>query len=171
VNVPQRDEQAALALATMAFEDGAHRRAQEGGRQMGEVLGEHAAGESCASAASGRANPFPPTRHPPLRTRFERCKQEILSLDWLSEGSVTENHPGTWRWTRKVQAKTVTVALSLPQAEAFLMAIDNHRRLEKLVKEMRTLSQTFLLHSIADPPGRNPTKNIPKRPNLSAIPT
>ena len=47
-----------------------------------------------------------------LRARFERCKQEIGRLDWLSEGSVSENHPGTWRWTRKVRAKTVTVALS-----------------------------------------------------------
>jgi hypothetical protein len=99
-----------------------------------------------------------------LRTRFERCKQEVLALDWLTEGSVTENHPGTWRWTRKVKAKTVTVALSPAQAEAFRQAIDHHRRLEKLIKEMRALSQSFLLQSIAGPPRRAPAKNIPKRP-------
>src|SRR6266581_6331078 len=83
-----------------------------------------------------------------LRARFERCKEKIRGLDWLSEGSVGENHPGTWRWTRKVKAKTVTVALSPAQAAAFRQAIDNHRRLEKLIKEMRALSQTFLLGSI-----------------------
>jgi hypothetical protein len=99
-----------------------------------------------------------------LRARFERCKQELSTLDWLSEGSVGENHPGSWRWTRKVQAKTVTVALSAEQAAAFRQAIDNHRRLEKLVKEMRALSQTFLLGSIAGPSRRTPAKNIPNRP-------
>src|SRR5471032_2293341 len=91
-----------------------------------------------------------------LRARFERCKQELSTLDWLSEGSVSENHPGSWRWTRKVQAKTVTVALSSAQAAAFRQAIANHRRLEKLIKEMRALSQTFLLGSIAGPPRRTP---------------
>ncbi len=93
-----------------------------------------------------------------LRTRFERCKQQILALDWLSEGSVTENHPRTWRWTRKVKAKTVTVALSPNQAEAFRSAIEHHRQLEKLVKEMRALSQSYLLRSIAGPSRRAPRK-------------
>jgi hypothetical protein len=99
-----------------------------------------------------------------LRARFERCQHELSTLDWLSEGSVGENHPGSWRWTRKVKAKTVTVALSPAQAAAFRQAIDNHRRLEKLIKEMRALSQTFLLGSIAGPPHRTSVKNIPKRP-------
>jgi hypothetical protein len=99
-----------------------------------------------------------------LRARFARCQQELSTLDWLTEGSVGENHPGSWRWTRKVKAKTVTVALSAAQAEAFRQAIANHRRLEKLVQEMRALSQTFLLHSIAGPPRRTPVQTVPKRP-------
>ena len=103
-----------------------------------------------------------PTPTDALRASFERCKKEILTLDWVSEGSVSSNHPGTWRWTRKVKAKTVTVALSAAQAEAFQRAIADHRRLEKLIKEMRALSQSFLLENIAGPPRRNSTKNIPK---------
>src|SRR5580698_9200557 len=79
-----------------------------------------------------------------LRARFERCRDELGTLDWLSEGSVSENLAGTWRWTRKVKAKTVTVALSAVQAEACLQAIANHRRLEELIREMRALSQTYL---------------------------
>ncbi len=75
-------------------------------------------------------------------------------MDWLSEGSVSPGHPGTWRWTRKVKARTVTVALSAAQAEAFQQAIANHRRLEKLIREMRALSQTYLLESIPGPPRR-----------------
>jgi len=96
-----------------------------------------------------------------LRARFEHCKEEIRGLDWLSEGSVSENHPGTWRWTRKVKAKTVTVALSGQQAEAFAMAIANHRRLEALIQEMRTLSQQYLLEAIAGPPRRGSRKTVP----------
>jgi hypothetical protein len=98
-----------------------------------------------------------------LRARFARCQEELSTLDWLSEGSVSANHPGSWRWTRKVQGKTVTVALSAAQAAAFRQAIDHHRRLEKLVQEMRALSQTFLLGSIPGPPRRAPSKNVPKR--------
>jgi len=89
-----------------------------------------------------------------LQARFADCKQQLLELDWISEGSVTENHPGTWRWTRKVKAKTVTVALSPQQAEAFRQAIAHHRRMEKLIKEMRSLSQTFLLSTLQGPPRR-----------------
>lgn len=96
-----------------------------------------------------------------MRARFERCKDEIRGLDWLSEGSVSENHPGTWRWTRKVRAKTVTVALSNEQARAFRNAIATHRRLEHLIRTMRALSQKYLLESIAGPPRRPPSKNIP----------
>ena len=97
-----------------------------------------------------------------LRAQFERCKQEIGGLDWLSEGSVSANHPGTWRWTRKVRAKTVTVALSAAQAEAFAKAIANHRRLEALIQEMRALSQQYLLDAIAGPPRRGPRKIVQK---------
>jgi hypothetical protein len=94
-----------------------------------------------------------------LRARFEHCKHEILGLDWLSEGSVGENHPGTWKWTRKVKAKTVTVALSKEQAEAFAKAIANHRKLEKLIREMRALSQEYLLDLIPGPVRRGARDN------------
>jgi hypothetical protein len=90
-----------------------------------------------------------------LRRRFERCRAELATLDWLSEGSVTAGHPGHWRWTRKVQAKTVTVALSPVQADAFRHAIAQHRKLEKLILEMRALSQTYLLECLVGPPRRH----------------
>lgn len=100
-----------------------------------------------------------------LRKRFEACKEAISALDWLSEGSVTESRPGSWRWTRKVKAKTVTVTLRPGQVEAFQAAIANHRRLEQLIKEMRSLSQKYLLESTEGPIRRTP-KNRPK-PSLS----
>jgi uncharacterized membrane protein YfbV (UPF0208 family) len=98
-----------------------------------------------------------------LRARFRQCQQALAALDWLSEGSVTHVPPGSWRWTRKVQAKTVTVALSAPQAAAFQTAIQNHRQLEQLIREMRALSQTYLLHALPGPPRRT-HQALPPRP-------
>jgi hypothetical protein len=90
-----------------------------------------------------------------LRARFQQCQAQLATLDWISEGSVTPNNsPGTWRWTRKVKAKTVTVAISAIQAEAFAKAIAQHRKLEDLIKEMRALSQKMLLHSLPGPTRR-----------------
>jgi hypothetical protein len=95
-----------------------------------------------------------PTRITALRKRFELCKTQILALDWVTQGSLSQSPQGNWRWTRKVKAKTVTVALSDQQAELFRRAIDDHRKLEKLIDQMRALSQQVLLNSVEGPPRR-----------------
>ncbi len=82
-----------------------------------------------------------------LQKRHRVLTQELAGLGWLTDGSVTPNHPGCWRWTRKVKAKTVTVSLSSAQAELFKEAIVNHRRLEVILRELRTISQEVLLNS------------------------
>src|SRR5271166_5435710 len=79
-----------------------------------------------------------------LRKRFERCKTQILALDWVTQGSLSQ----------KVNAKTVTVALSDQQAELFRRAIDDHRELEKLLDQMRAISQQVLLNSVEGPARR-----------------
>src|SRR5271168_2960688 len=81
-----------------------------------------------------------------LRKRFERYKTQILALDWVTQGSLSQSPQGNWRWTRKVKAKTTTVALSDQQAELFRRAIDDHRKLEKLVDQMRAISQQMHLN-------------------------
>ena len=89
-----------------------------------------------------------------LRKRFESCKTQILALDWVTQGSLSQSSQGNWRWTRKVKAKTVTVALSDQQAELFARAIDDHRQLEKLVDQLRAISQQVLLNSVEGPARR-----------------
>ena len=89
-----------------------------------------------------------------LRKRFESCKNQILALDWVTQGSLSQSPQGNWRWTRKVKAKTVTVALSDQQAELFRRAIDDHRKLEKLIDQMRAISQQVLLNSVEGPARR-----------------
>jgi hypothetical protein len=98
-----------------------------------------------------------------IQRRYEQLKKELLGLGWICQGSLMHTPPHAWRWTRKVHAKTVTLALSEPQAELYRQAIANHRRLEQLLSEMRDLSQKVLLGSV---PGvrRRPRKNDPKMP-------
>jgi hypothetical protein len=89
-----------------------------------------------------------------LKKRFEHCKTQILALDWVTQGSLNQSPQGNWRWTRKVKAKTVTVALSDQQADLFRRAINDHRKLEELLDQMRALSQQVLLNSVEGPPRR-----------------
>jgi hypothetical protein len=98
-----------------------------------------------------------------IQRRYERLKKELLGLGWICQGSLMHTPPHAWRWTRKVDAKTVTVALSEPQAALYRQAIANHRRLEQVLSEMRELSQKVLSGSA---PGvrRRPRKIDPKMP-------
>jgi len=75
-----------------------------------------------------------------LERRFHSLQKQLAGLGWLTHGSVTPNHPGNWRWTTKVKAKTVTRALSEEQADLFREAIANHRKLESILHEMRAIS-------------------------------
>jgi hypothetical protein len=86
-------------------------------------------------------------RYRELEHRHRVLMQELAGLSWLTDGSVVPNHPGCWRWTRKVNAKTLAVSLSPAQAELFKAAIANHRRLEEILRELRAISQEVLLNS------------------------
>ena len=95
-----------------------------------------------------------PAKIAKLIGQFERCKAQLLELSWITQGSVFKTPQGTWCWTRKVKAKTVTVALSAQQAEFFKQAVAQHRKLESLLLRMRNISQTFLLQSAPGPTRR-----------------
>jgi hypothetical protein len=99
-----------------------------------------------------------------LALRYTELKAELATLGWLTHGSVTPNHPGYWRWTRKVNARTVAVALSPEQAELFKEAIANHRKLEAIIAEMRAISQEVLLKSAPGTTKKPRTAKNPKPP-------
>jgi hypothetical protein len=94
-----------------------------------------------------------------LQGRYRRLARQLADLDWISQGSVMHEPPGAWRWTRKVKAKTVTVALSARQAELYRRAVAEHRRLENILREMREISQQFLQKSVPGVRKRKPTKH------------
>jgi len=83
-------------------------------------------------------------------------------LEWITHGSVTPNHPGNWKWTTKIKAKTVTLSLSQEQADLLKEAIATNKKLESILKEMRSISQEVLLKSAPGTRKKSSRKIIPK---------
>jgi hypothetical protein len=98
-----------------------------------------------------------------LQQRYRQLQAEVAQLGWIAQGSLMPKAPRAWRLTRKVRGKTITLALSAAQADAFRAAIANHRRLEELLQQMRHLSEIALLGSA---PGvkKRPRPPDPNRP-------
>ncbi len=55
--------------------------------------------------------------------------------------------PSAWRWTRKVRGKTVSLGLSPEKAQKMKQAIANHRALDKIIDEMREITQKLILET------------------------
>ena len=94
-----------------------------------------------------------------LKKDYGRLAARLSKLNFIAQGAITERtimrpdpeHPTTQRaygpyyqWTWKKQGKTVTVNLTAPQAKAFQKAIDEHRKLDAILDEMRALSRQFM---------------------------
>ena len=96
-----------------------------------------------------------------LRQDYERAKEEIRALGHIVPGTIQRRHYSCgkpncrcvtegilhgpyYQWTWKRNAKTVTVNLSASQAKTYQKAIDNHRKLEETLQEMRELSLAIL---------------------------
>jgi len=100
-----------------------------------------------------------------LEVQYERLRQSLARLGYLSQGSVldraTLKTPRTgYQWTRKVARKTITVALSPQQFQALHQAIENRRALQKTLAKMETLSRQILFRTLPDTHRR---KSLPKK--------
>ena len=86
-----------------------------------------------------------------LQAAYRTLDRAVCRRPWLVQGSVNVVAPKspaasvTYTWTRKVRAKTITVALSKEQAVAFRQAIEANRRLEEVLAHLREVSRTVLL--------------------------
>jgi virulence-associated protein VapD len=89
------------------------------------------------------------TRLPPS---YRQLQRQLSRLGYVSQGSVFERAPGQqgsrYIWTRKVRAKTVTVALSQEQYLWLKQAVANQRKLEEIVHQMQTLSRQILFENV-----------------------
>lgn len=98
---------------------------------------------------------------PPAYRQFQK---QLGRIGFVSQGSVFERLPGQqgsrYVWTRKVRAKTVTVALSEEQYHWLKQAVANQRELDRLVHQMQTLSRKTLFENV---PGVRRRKRLGKK--------
>jgi virulence-associated protein VapD len=84
--------------------------------------------------------------------QYRQLQRQLARLGYLSQGSVFARRPGQqgspYVWTRKVKAKTVTVAMSQEQYDWLRQAVANQRKLEKIIRQMQTLSRQVLFETV-----------------------
>jgi cyclopropane fatty-acyl-phospholipid synthase-like methyltransferase len=101
---------------------------------------------------------------PEVQRRYRQLCQRLAQTGWISEGYVQDRGPGAggpcYQWTRKVRAKTISVALSKEQYEWLKTAIANWREMQETIKEMQRLSRQVLFATVPNPPRR---KRLGKR--------
>jgi virulence-associated protein VapD len=96
--------------------------------------------------------------------QYRQLQRQLAQLGYVSQGSVFERGPdqqgSRYVWTRKVKAKTVTVALSQAQYQWLRQAVANQRELEKIVHQMQALSRQTLFETV---PGVIRRKRLSKK--------
>jgi virulence-associated protein VapD len=84
---------------------------------------------------------------------YQQLQRRLGAIGYITQGSVFQRSPGQqgsrYVWTRKVAAKTVTVALSKPQYEWLRRAVANQRKLEGIVRQMQLNSRRILFQTVA----------------------
>ena len=96
---------------------------------------------------------------------YHRLRAQLSQVRWVGIGSLVERgEPGQggprYQWSRREKRKTVTVALSREQFEWMQTAIQNQRKADKLLAQMRKLSLEYLWTHL---PGTTRRKRLSKR--------
>ena len=93
-----------------------------------------------------------------IESEYARLRARLARLGWISQGYVQDRGPGAggpcYQWTRKVKAKTVSVALSREQYEALKQAIENWREIQETLQRMQALSREVIFATLPNPPRR-----------------
>jgi len=96
---------------------------------------------------------------------YQRLRRRLGQIGWIALGSLLErNQPGQggprYQWSRRVGAKTVTVALSAEQFTWLKRAIANQREVWDDLMQMQQLTAEYMLQNLPHPPRR---KRLTKR--------
>jgi hypothetical protein len=109
-----------------------------------------------------------------LQAAYRALLRTVRRGPWLVQGSVNVVAPKspsasvTYTWTRKVRAKTVTVALSRQQSVAFRKAVEANRRIEAALNRLRQVSQAAL---VAEVPGVTKRRlDVPQNAEAKSVP-
>jgi cyclopropane fatty-acyl-phospholipid synthase-like methyltransferase len=92
------------------------------------------------------------------QAQYARLRSRLSQVGWISQGYVQDRGPGAggphYQWTRKLKAKTVSVALSKEQYEWLQEAITNWRAVQSTLREMQQLSRKVLFTTLPHPKRR-----------------
>lgn len=93
-----------------------------------------------------------------IEAEYAQLRTRLAKLGWISQGYAQDRGPGAggpcYQWTRKVKAKTVSVALSREQYEALKQAIENWHQVQEILRHMQTLSRRVIFETLPSPPRR-----------------
>jgi len=89
------------------------------------------------------------------KNQYQRLRQALARIGYISQGSVLDRSTlkprrSGYQWTRKLARKTITVSLSSEQFQSLRQAIENRRRLQKLIGQMEKLSRQILFQTLPD---------------------
>jgi uncharacterized iron-regulated protein len=92
---------------------------------------------------------------PNLKKRYAQLVDQLSRIGLVLPGTIAErriigqaskkqidrkNYGPYYQWTRKVNGKTITANLSKAQVDLFQKAVDNNRKFEQILSEMRQIS-------------------------------
>jgi cyclopropane fatty-acyl-phospholipid synthase-like methyltransferase len=93
-----------------------------------------------------------------IESEFARLRARLAKMGYISNGYVQNRGPGAggpcYQWTRKVKAKTVSVALSREQYSVLKQAIENWREAQEILQRMQALSREVIFDTLPNPPRR-----------------
>lgn len=94
-----------------------------------------------------------------LPAGYVRLRKQLSKVGWIALGSLVErSKPGQggprYQWSRRVGAKTVTVALSAEQFDWLQSAIANQREVWDILMQLQQLTAQHVLQNLPNPPRR-----------------
>jgi len=95
-----------------------------------------------------------------LEKQYTALRLQLAAIGYVSHGSVYRRPAGQsgarFIWSSKVKNKTVSLALSEAQADWLELAIEEHRKLKKIVADMHRLSRQIMRLRFKDTKRRKP---------------
>jgi hypothetical protein len=95
-----------------------------------------------------------------LEKHYAALRRQFADIGYVSHGSVYRRPAGQsgsrFIWSSKVNKKTVSLALSEPQADWLETAIEEHRKLKKLIADMHRISRQIMRLRFEDTERRKP---------------
>jgi len=106
-----------------------------------------------------------PATHTQLPSAYQHLRTRLAQIQWIALGSVLERKlPGQggprYQWSRRLEGKTVTVALSQEQFAWLKRALGNQRKVEQLLRQMHRLALAYMWKNL---PSTSRRKKLSKR--------